>query len=86
MDRDGSRAATGQGPPAAAAGPTPSRPPPSPGIEALAAGDSVSLATSCDPPLSYPFRSRLFLLASYANNQMPGGFASLVDSPFITPV
>ena len=51
MDRDGSRAATGQGPPAAAAGPTPSRPPPSPGIEALAAGDSVSLATSCDPPL-----------------------------------
>ncbi|RLM80571.1 mitochondrial intermembrane space import and assembly protein 40-like [Panicum miliaceum] len=37
MDRDGSRAATGEAPPAAAAGPTPSRPPPSPGIEALAA-------------------------------------------------
>jgi len=38
MDQDGSRAASGEGPPAAAAGPTPSsRPPPSPGIEALAA-------------------------------------------------
>ncbi|CAN6279315.1 unnamed protein product [Urochloa humidicola] len=38
MDRDGSRAAGGDGPPVAAAGPTlPSRPPPSPGIEALAA-------------------------------------------------
>ncbi|CAL5020686.1 unnamed protein product [Urochloa decumbens] len=38
MDRDGSRAAGGEGPPVAAAGPTPSsRSPPSPGIEALAA-------------------------------------------------
>ncbi|CAL5056944.1 unnamed protein product [Urochloa decumbens] len=38
MDRDGSRAAGGEGPPVAAAGPTlSSRSPPSPGIEALAA-------------------------------------------------
>ncbi|XP_072150336.1 mitochondrial intermembrane space import and assembly protein 40 homolog isoform X1 [Setaria viridis] len=38
MDRDGSRAAGGEGPPVAAAGPAPSsRLPPSPGIEALAA-------------------------------------------------
>jgi hypothetical protein len=44
MDRDGSRAAGGEGPPMAEAGSTPSsRPPPSPGIEALAAGDSVFL-------------------------------------------
>uniref|UniRef100_K3YWH2 Mitochondrial intermembrane space import and assembly protein 40 homolog n=1 Tax=Setaria italica TaxID=4555 RepID=K3YWH2_SETIT len=41
MDREGSRAAGGEGPPVAAAGPAPSsRLPPSPGIEALAAGDS----------------------------------------------
>ncbi|RCV07474.1 hypothetical protein SETIT_1G247700v2 [Setaria italica] len=38
MDREGSRAAGGEGPPVAAAGPAPSsRLPPSPGIEALAA-------------------------------------------------